>query len=405
MIHFLLPRLNNDLYKYIDHNSSDLIPQSVISNSLSYYLYDIKSRINEHEMDWNTYKKYTNPFEYINTIVPHKRKCISKLKPLSRSYFKMVEIITFFKLGLETAYPLNTFHLAEGPGGFIEAIAALRKRDDDKYIGMTILADYNDPNIPAWKKSTHFLREHPNVEIETGTDKTGNILSVANFEYCYKKYSSSMEIITADGGFDFTADFNSQEINIAKLLFGQVIYALCMQKYKGHFILKIFDIFMQHTVDILAILSSFYEHVYITKPQTSRYANSEKYIVCRGFLFNANTKFYPTLYNAFSHMLMETESPKIMYDLRFLSVSIPRSFITKLEEYNAVFGQHQIENIHFTLLLIENKYKNDKIESLVKTHVQKCMVWCTKHNIPYNIIEETVNIFLPQRPSHYFTTI
>ena len=56
-----------------------------------------------------------------------------------------------------------------------------------------------------------------------------------------------------------------------------------MQKVGGDFIVKIFDIFTKSTCDILYILSSLYKQVYITKPYTSRLANSEKYIVCRGF--------------------------------------------------------------------------------------------------------------------------
>ena len=104
-----------------------------------------------------------------------------------------------------------------------------------------------------------------------------------------------MDLITADGGFDFSMDFNKQEEYITKLLFGQVCYALCIQKPGGSFILKIFDCFMEHTIDILYILSSFYEKVYITKPHTSRYANSEKYIVCKNFLFNSIYDFYPII--------------------------------------------------------------------------------------------------------------
>ena len=34
------------------------------------------------------------------------------------------------------------------------------------------------------------------------------------------------------------------------------------------------------------LLSSVYGEVYISKPQTSRYANSERYIICKNFLFN-----------------------------------------------------------------------------------------------------------------------
>ena len=40
-----------------------------------------------------------------------------------------------------------------------------------------------------------------------------------------------MDIITADGGFDFSADFNQQEQQPQfRLIFTQVIYALVMQE-------------------------------------------------------------------------------------------------------------------------------------------------------------------------------
>jgi GTP-binding protein len=51
---------------------------------------------------------------------------------------------------------------------------------------------------------------------------------------------------------------------------------------------------------------------------------------------------------------------------------IPCLFINKMEEYNAILGQQQIENIHYTLFLIESYHKNDKVEGLIKKNVQKC---------------------------------
>ena len=56
-----------------------------------------------------------------------------------------------------------------------------------------------------------------------------------------------------------------------------------MQKFNGTFILKIFDMFSKSTQDYIYLLSLFYNKVYIFKPQTSRLANSEKYIVCKDF--------------------------------------------------------------------------------------------------------------------------
>lgn len=391
MTYYLLPKTNFLCHKYIDCITDDNLPLPFISNSLSNYLYEIKEELEKRENEWDIFKKYTNPYEYIHTIIPIKKKCVSKHKPLSRSYFKMIEMINIFDIYFDSK-PINTFHLAEGPGGFIEAISTLRQCNQDQYTGMTILDDNNDPNIPAWKKTEHFLRQHKNVIIETGADKTGNILKFENFQYCKNKYASSMDLITADGGFDFSLDFNKQEINIARLLFAQISYALVMQKRKGTFILKIFDTFMQHSIDLLYILCSFYDKVYIIKPQTSRYANSEKYIVCRGFLFSSSENFYPILCKTFEKMIHVENANKYIH--RFINIYTPINFTTRLEEYNAIFGQQQIENIYFTISLIKNKYKQDKIDNLIKSNIQKCINWCIKYNVPYITITTIANVFL-----------
>jgi len=376
MIYFLLPNTFAFSYKNIEYQETEEPILPVISNSLSTYLYEIKEKINQYETHWDIYKKYTNPYEYIHTTIPSKKKPLSKYKPLSRSYFKMIEILTLFKFKF-TENNIQTFHLAEGPGGFIEAILNMRNNPNDRYIGMTLLEDKHDKNIPTWKRTHPFLKENKNVFIENGADNTGNILSLENFVYCKEKYGSSMHFITADGGFDFSIDFNSQEITIAKLLFAQVCFALCMQAKNGSFVLKMFDCFMKHTIDILYLLSSFYKKVYITKPQTSRYANSEKYIVCSQFLFSSSSDFYPFLLKAFGEMV-SSDSVNVF---RFLKNPIPLYFSIKVEEYNSIFGQQQIDNICYTISLIETKNKTDKIDTLIKNNIQKSINWCSKHQI------------------------
>jgi len=176
-------------------------------------------------------------------------------------------------------------------------------------------------------------------------------------------------------------DFNKQEISISQLLFAQVCFALVLQKKGGTFVLKLFDSFMQHTVDILYILSSFYDKVYLIKPQTSRYANSEKYIVCKDFLFSNNEQFYPFLYKTFESMLLVDDNRFIH---RFLNIPLSYYFLLKLEEYNSIFGQQQIENIHYTTSLIEIKQKQEKIDGLIKTNIQKCIQWCKKNGVEAN---------------------
>jgi hypothetical protein len=157
MTYYQLPRTNFLSHKYIDCITDENgAPVPIVSNSLSGYLYEIKEELDKQEKDWDIFKKYTNPYEYIHTQLPNKKKCISKCKPLSRSYFKMIEMIHIFNLYFDDA-PVSSFHLAEGPGGFIEAFLEIRQCPEDQYIGMTILDDKNDPNIPAWKKTENFL--------------------------------------------------------------------------------------------------------------------------------------------------------------------------------------------------------------------------------------------------------
>ena len=388
----LLPKVNHDIYKNIEYIEPEELNENpvFISNNLSHYLSNIKEKITTNEKLWDTYKKYTNPYEYIHTPVYINifqdtnekiiKRSIAKDRPISRSYFKMIEIVhTFELIPQDNTKEMKSFHLAEGPGGFIEALAVLRYNPKDIYIGMTLQDDAKDMNIPAWKKSQGFLNKYKNVVLENGADGTGNILVLENLLFCKEKYCSTMDLITGDGGFDFSTDFNNQEIFISKLLFAQVAFAITMQKKGGSFILKIFDSFMKHTIDILYILSSFYEIVYIIKPQTSRYANSERYIVCKRFIYE-NNDFFPDIERCFIEMM---KTPKEV-PCRFLHIEVPFYFIQKLEEYNSIIGQKQIQNIHYTLSLMENNFKNDKINTLVETNIQKSIDWCIRYGVPYN---------------------
>ena len=384
MSYFLLPEITNSEIKI--NISNNTINKPIVSVTLNNYLTNIKKQINDNIENWDFIKKYTNYYEFIHSIIPGTRQSVSKLKPLSRSFYKMIEISNIMNIfGDYTDKNIKTFHLAEGPGGFIEATTYLRDNENDAYYGMTLLHD--DPNIPGWKKSTDFLNAHKNVIIESGINKNGNLLDIDNLKYCYETYGGSMDVITGDGGFDFSVDFNKQEILATKLLFAQFSFAMVMQKNGGSFILKIFDIFSKPTIDIIYLLSCFYNQVYIVKPNTSRMANSEKYIVCKKFKGVSND-FINSILSQYSKL----ENPDIISS--FLdNDKIDLYFINKIEEYNAIYGQQQIENISTTLNLISCKNRNEKIETLKKNNIGKCIYWCDKNNIPNNKTNSN-NIFM-----------
>jgi 23S rRNA U2552 (ribose-2'-O)-methylase RlmE/FtsJ len=459
--------------------STDKHDRVYVSSSVYSHLCDIKQQIEKYQDAWDNIKKYTNPYEYIHTNISGNKTNISKLRPLSRSFYKMIEIIKNNNILSRYAdtvgskpdnkMAIHTFHLAEGPGGFIEAISYLRGleylrliKDDsgvgtdtptisvssnseqpvqilkrntelhdevmkdveqlkisrrifetqkvlydnsgntgsfnpttqitygnDRYYGMTLIND--DPICPGWKKTRTFLENHPNIIIETGSDKTGNLISLDNFIHCATKYRNKMEIITADGGFDFSVDFNNQENMATQLILCEVFYALAMQKQGGTFILKIFDVFHKATVDILYLLCYYYNNVSIMKPHTSRIANSEKYIVCQGFKIAHSGKIIEQFTGLFPSLCSHERILSILtqdHDLYFLN---------KIEEMNAMVSFQQIENITSTLSIITNHRNAEKLDHYKKTNVNKCIAWCEYYEIPYHIHHVTIqstNIFL-----------
>ena len=140
----------------------------------------------------------------------------------------MIEMYHLFDLGAGLHAECNTFHIAEGPGGFMEAMCELRGLPSDEYVGIT-LTDDNNYSIPGWKKSKDFLEKHSNVVIETGATGNGD-MCVINLYHCCEKYCGLMDIVTADGGFDFSIDFNHQETVSAKLIFCQIAFAVAVQR-------------------------------------------------------------------------------------------------------------------------------------------------------------------------------
>lgn len=370
----------------------------IINNTLSKYLNQVKEKINKHGDEWDQIKKYTNSFEYIHTPYPNSKFPICKLKPLSRAFFKFIEIINVFDiLTVYKNVPIKSFHLAEGPGGFIEALQLLRMNTNDTYYGMTLI-NKNNINIPGWKKSQQFLQKYPNVIIEKGADGTGDLYNPNNFEHCKNTYENSMDIITGDGGFDFSIDFNKQEELAFRLILSQVAYAIAMQKKGGVFILKLFDTYMQPTIDIIYILSSFYNNVHIIKPETSRSANSEKYLVCIDFKYQNTTlisKKFQGIITVLNNMNLKNISISTI-----LNIPINHLFLSHIENINAILGQQQLENILLTLKYIENKErKGERLEQLASKNIQKCIKWCIKYNLPYNKINNSGNIFLNNRKS------
>jgi len=399
-VNFVLPTSN---YKNLDQGFRPAYAATpsesiTLSPSLHHYLNLLKDLIDPRgEENWDKAKKSTNPYEYVHSPVSHNQPPVCALKPLSRSFYKMIELsYVLYPTGLSgSGAPMKTFHLAEGPGGFIEAVAFLRKNPADLYYGMTLLEPHNH-NVPGWHKSKQFLEQHPNVFIESGSDGSGDLTHAENLQHCYQKYGGTMDLVTADGGFDYSPNYTSQEPVSTHLIFSQIAFALALQKKKGHFILKVFDTFTQITLDLLFLLTNLYEQVQVVKPQSSRAANSEKYVVCKHFKLEAD-QAGPLVKEM--HAIMETLSPTCFLQTLW-AFPLPYMFLSQMEQGNALMGQGQVDNILLTLALLDG-HAYDKHELSKTQNVLRSVNFCQNYKLPCHPSYGTQNIFRAQTVSTF----
>jgi len=379
-------QLPNYKYKISESNielkyTSNPNASPFINHSFFMNLNELKKVIHKNQQDWYKYKIYTNPYEFIHTVV-HNNITISKLNPVSRSFYKFIEMNKDFNiLDSFKKKPINTLHIAEGPGGFIEAVLYKRKSliYDDDITGITLIS--SDYGVPTWKSLKDKLKYYnKHVHLESFPQSTGDLYEPEHFEYAYVKYKHSRHLITADGGFDFSSDYENQETSMLRLLFTQFMYAVVCQKKGGTFIMKIFDVFKKATIELLFLINSFYEKVTIVKPKTSRYANSEKYIVCEGFKYN----YVKSYYVCFHKLLIHMKKNKDLYLTQILNVKLSKMFIDRIQEINSTFGIIQMDIISKTILLFQQEYKENMIDHYKKNNTNKCIEWCNQYNIPYS---------------------
>ncbi len=238
---------------------------------------------------WDFAKKITNPYELVYT---YKKEYIptsvSIIHPLSRSYYKMIEILklTDYFNWRQSRLSLRTAHVCEGPGGFIEAIFDAAGRSKLKITSthaMTLKS--MQPHIPGWRRAQNFLNKNRQVRIEYGADGTGDILKAENRQAYINTVltSGKVNIFTADGGFDFTDNYIAQEASVFPLLCASISVGLSVLDVNGLFVLKIFDYFEDASMELLVFLISCFSRWTIYKPATSRPCNSEQYFIGIGY--------------------------------------------------------------------------------------------------------------------------
>lgn len=170
-----------------------------------------------------------------------------------------------------------------GPGAFSQLLYATAPKYFKalRGFGMTLYSKGEDTLqwYPELVKSKNFF-------VTYGVEGTGNIYATENIHSLSSvTATSSLLLVVADGGFDVPFDVaNFQETISARIVYGQWLAAVACLQEGGCFVLKLFDTFSPFLQSVLYLSTLCFRRVHIVKPKHSRVVNSERYLVCVGFV-------------------------------------------------------------------------------------------------------------------------
>ena len=373
MSYYILPKINTELI--LDpcvHLSMDKITP-YISQSLVNYLTKATNSLNNLLTFDTTYtfkflNQIINPYEYLFSNVPNSNLSICKIKPSSKIYYDILEIYNTLKLS--ECLPeknMNAFYYGSNGSCVLEYMKTFRENYEDINILIEPLLHHTQINTHA-----------PNTQDDTMYNSIPDyILSMC--DYMYFELPDKVY-----------ADTNKYILGLLKA----VKFILMYQSPHGCMILKLGHTYYKPVIDILYIISSLYSKTYIIKPNTSNNIYDEKYLVCKTFTSTPQKK------NAYLDKIdkMYTICYREQNEINIQSIvknEINMYFLNKMEECNIIIGQQQIDVYDQMINLVKNKNKVEKIETIQKHNIQKCINWCDKYKLPCNKFADKINIFLP----------
>ena len=319
-----------------------------ISHSLSFFmnnnnnvLLNLKN-VSTNQMDY--INKMINPYEFINSNIPGSTISVSKVKPESAIFFELMELFQVFNVSdlLSLKNNLNIAHLTHNHTSTTYLLNMFREENNDNVISEVF--DY---------------------------EKITNI-------FIKQTYPNKLDLIICE--FNETEYNNvNQYINNILLIF---VIVLKYQQNQGYCVIKLETIHYKPIIDIIYLMSGMYDKMYLIKPSISNITRGDRYLICKGFN-EEQTKLFDTN-NFITNKFVSS----------IINNNIPCYFLNRLEESSLVIGQQQLEAFDLLLTIFKNKNNEEKLENLKRNHIQKCIQWCEKNQLPHNKFIDQLNIFL-----------
>jgi 23S rRNA U2552 (ribose-2'-O)-methylase RlmE/FtsJ len=326
---------------------------------------------------WDKWSKLTNPYDKVSYLAKNKN---------TKDYYKFFEIFKYFNIVRDSPENGSSAHIGESALNSVKALTYFLPK-----INWYAETEYQKETADTKSKSQTDLNKMLQTDLENSKNDKGysrliysdpDLTTLENLKK-FRENVGQVDIIIGDATTDTSHDPESQEQLIFYSLFAQVVTALHMQLKSGHFIIKIYDTITRSTCQLIYYLTHFYENVSIIKPRTSRYTNSEKFIVAKKFK-GATVDDLKNL-----DKILNNWDPEQYF--RIIGIEIPEDIEKQFLAYNKGLIENQFKYIEKT---IKCNYSEEEIpdKQLEAFQNKNALLFCSNFGISINLADSDISI-------------
>jgi len=348
---------------------SSTVNQPLFSLGFHYYLDRTRNDLTTYNKlikSENNFYYIINPFEttipnYDDnlTALTHIYFNMNKNTIINPSFYKLWEMLYFFELADHKV--CNYIAIDKTSSGFMKALSSYREKYgfSSKNDKVHVIASDHD------NKEKHIDITQPKLITAFKKDlnkKYANLITCNNIQ----KSAENTEIYD-----------NYQEQSAYKMILAEIICALKLQEKGGNFVLRVFDTFTHVTLKMIYILTMFYNEVYIYKPFFSRPTVSDKYIICKNFEYDQDSKLLSNYTSKLDDILnkMTDQHDQHVYDI-LPNLELPTEFLNKFKFMNIkLVNPQQIMINNIITYIKENNYYGDKFQMHREAQINATKWW------------------------------
>ena len=309
---------------------SPIYLKTIISHSLFYYWTEIVLHCKKIQ-DWNIIHKHYNSYAFLSDKITNSNHTFTKIgNQYTHIFYEIIETVSNVTIPYDSGQNKYFYHFGPHCEHVKQAFLYINKGHIQNHMC------------------------YPNV--------------------CFQNSFNQVTINSYYSEFITLSSLETNEYLYALDILKQLCIAVCIQQNKGIMMFKVNTIFQSLTIDILYLVCSLYEKVYITKPVCDNPCDFSKYILCTGFINQPSREMFISTFQSLHFYLCNLVA--YQYVERILSIQIPLQFMNKMEELNSMFGQPCLEHIQYIL----NNKCDMKVDKL-KFDIQKCHEWCVKYKV------------------------